>query len=133
MKIISKKLHKIYFIILFFLIPVITHARTELIPCGTQTNSNPCTFNDIFSLINNVINFLLFDIVLPLSAILFVYAGVKLMFSKGDPGAITTVKKIFSHAAIGLVIALSAWLIVKAIFVGLGVDLNNSLINLIGF
>ncbi|PIR68969.1 hypothetical protein COX93_03395 [Candidatus Nomurabacteria bacterium CG_4_10_14_0_2_um_filter_30_12] len=77
--------------------------------------SNPCGFKDIMELINTVIKFLLQDIVLPLAAIMFAYAGFELVTSGGSTEKKSKAKKIFTDVAIGLVIIVAAFLIIQTI------------------
>jgi hypothetical protein len=81
---------------------------------------NSCKFSDLITLVNNIINFILFYLAVPIAAIMFVYAGILLLFSAGDTGARTKAKGIFLHAVIGLVLAFAAFLIVKLLFSILG-------------
>lgn len=74
-----------------------------------------CGFNELMELINNVIKFLLFTIATPLAALIFVYAGFKLLTSGGSAESMTTAKKILKNLIIGYVIALSAWLVINTI------------------
>ena len=77
--------------------------------------SNPCGFKDIMELINTVIKFLLQDIVLPLAAIMFAYAGFELVTSGGSTEKKSKAKKIFTDVAIGLVIIVAAFLIIQTV------------------
>lgn len=103
-----------------------------LVPdCGVTTSttsggkektsvSNPCGFDDLMQLINNVINFLLFVIATPLVAIIFCYAGFLLLTSAGNEERMKKVKSIFFNVVVGYIIALIAWLLVKTILVTVG-------------
>jgi hypothetical protein len=91
-----------------------------LVPCG-GSEQNPCAFSDFFQLINNIINFLLFNIAFPLSALAFAVAGWMYLTAGGDTGKIKSAHEIFKNVAVGLIIALSAWLVVNAILTGLGI------------
>jgi len=95
----------------------------------TGSFKNPCDIKFLFMLIDNIINFLLFSVALPLAAIAFAYAGFILLTAAGDPGKLTTAKAIFKNVLIGLVIALAAWIIVKAILLGLGVSSDFSFLD----
>lgn len=99
-----------------------TLGKTEVSPRvdKTGTPKNPCNFNYLMTLVNNVIHFILFYMVVPIVVIMFVYAGVLLVTSGGEPGARTKAKGIFFNAVIGLVIALAAFIIVKTILITLG-------------
>jgi hypothetical protein len=52
-----------------------------------------CGFDQLMTLINNVIKFLLFTIATPLAALVFVYAGIMLLTSGGSSEKMTTAKK----------------------------------------
>jgi hypothetical protein len=71
-------------------------------------------------LINNVINFILYGMVIPIAAILFAYAGFELVTSGGSTEKRGIAKKVFTNVVIGLVIAMSCWLIVKLVLGILG-------------
>lgn len=81
-----------------------------LVPCTEN-----CGFSDVFKLINNVIHFILFDMAIPIAAIMFAYAGFLLITSGGETSKRTKAKKIFTNVAIGLIIAVAAFLIIKTI------------------
>jgi hypothetical protein len=55
--------------------------------------TKPCSWNDLISLINNVLNFILFKLAIPIGAIMFCYAGFLLITSGGDTEARGTAKK----------------------------------------
>ncbi|HUC88524.1 MAG TPA: pilin [Candidatus Paceibacterota bacterium] len=89
-------------------------------PVYEQVYKNPCNFDSLMTLINNVINFLLITIVTPLVALILVYAGFLMIFSGGSSEKVTKAKSIIKNVVIGFVIALAAWLVVKTILVTLG-------------
>ena len=107
------------FIFSMLIIPVFSFAAGGLVPCD-GTKENPCKFEQVIILINNVIDFILKYMVIPICAIMFAYAGVLLVISGGQDSARTKAKDIFTNAVIGLVIAFAAWLIVKLILSILG-------------
>jgi len=85
----------------------------KLVPCD-ETNE-PCNFNKFLDLINNVLKFVFVDLVLPIAAIMFAYAGFELVTSGGSTEKKSKAKSIFTNVAIGLIVAAAAFLIVKAI------------------
>ncbi|MCX6735575.1 MAG: pilin [Candidatus Parcubacteria bacterium] len=98
-----------------------------LVQCGTGEGpdaANQCGFNDIISLIQRVINFLLFVIAMPLAAIAFTWTGFQLMLasSQGKADGLGILKQRMFLIVGGFGLALSAWLIVHAIVAGLGVS-----------
>lgn len=102
--------------------------RTLVPECNTQVDastgkfSNPCDFGYLMKLVQNIIDFLIFDISIPLAALLFSYAGFLLVTGASSEENRGKAKKIFLNVVIGLVIALVAWLAVKWILWGLGYD-----------
>ncbi len=104
------------FIIMVLVSPATSLAqeRTALIPCGTDANPEQCTFTDFITLINRVIDYLIFYLALPLSAIMFAYAGF-LLVTAGGGEAKTKAKGIFFNVLWGLLLAVGAWLIVKTL------------------
>lgn len=111
-----------------------SNGNSGLVPCGTdkspiesttdasgkvtQTGGdilNPCGFDHVLQLINNVINFLLFVLVIPIAAIMFCYAGFTMLFSGGEASARTKAKGIFWNVVIGLIIAVGAWVIIHTL------------------
>jgi hypothetical protein len=91
----------------------VKHLKGEIIQCN---------FKDAMTLVNTIITFILFSLVLPVSAIMFAYAGFKLVTSGGSTEARSKAKSIFTSALIGLVIAAAAWLIIRTILSILGYD-----------
>lgn len=115
------------------LVPSPTHAAGGLfIGCNEEVISDsvgnfvafkdPCDFSYLMLQINALISFLLFKLAMPLAAIVFAYAGWLYMSSGGSGGQIEKAKGLFKSVLIGFLIALAAWLIVKAIMLGLGFD-----------
>lgn len=110
-----------------------------LVPCGnirveiTTTNTdtgaqsggdivNPCNFNYFILLVNKIVNFILFDLAIPIAAIMFCYAGFQLLFSGGNSGKMEKAKKIMVNVGLGLVLAAAAWLIIHLVSEILGYD-----------
>jgi len=88
-----------------------------LIPCGNtkadNTVSDPCTFGDLITLAQTVINFLIFKIAAPLAAVMFIWAGFLYLTAAGNEGQVKKAHDLFWAVFIGLVIALAAWLMVS--------------------
>lgn len=108
--------------------PGISSAQLKsLIPCsGTTTKgaeavteAGVCDFNALMKLVDTVIKFILYKMVLPISAIMFAYAGFLLVTAQGGE-AKGKAKSIFTNVVLGLVIALAAFLIVRLILAILG-------------
>ncbi len=98
-----------------------------IVPCQNLVDRNgvtvdPCNFPAFIKLIQNVMNFLIFDLALPLAALIFAYAGFLYLTSGANEHNRSKAKGIFWKVLVGFIIALSAWLIVKAVMMGLGYD-----------
>ncbi|MCE9585036.1 pilin [Candidatus Nomurabacteria bacterium] len=98
-----------------------------LVPCGTGRNADgsiptPCDFNYLIKMINIVINFILIALAVPISAIMFAYAGILMIGANGEVSKITQAKNIFTNVVIGLVFIAGSWLIIHAILSILGYD-----------
>ena len=99
-----------------------------LVPCtntptvnnGVVTYTSKCDFNAFLALVNTIVKFLLFDLALPITAIMFVYAGFMLVTSGGSTEHRGLAKKVFTNAVIGFIIAMACWLIVETILSILG-------------
>lgn len=116
-----KKLILIFFL-LFLCLPQITNAA-GLVPCGgsddlstpTINESLPCTACDLLILFQNVLKKAL-EIAFLIVIGSIVYGGFRWIFSGGNETSIKTGQKIITNAIIGIVIILTAWLIVNTVF-----------------
>jgi hypothetical protein len=111
-------------VLALLVVPILSFAAdTPLVPCGTSAHPAPCGFNDLMTLVNTVIHFILFDMVVPIAAIMCAYAGFLMVTAGGDSaGARKKAKDIFFKAIVGLIIAIAAWLIISTILAILGYD-----------
>ena len=92
-----------------FFIPLFAFAA-KLVPCEIN-----CGFKEFMQLIQNVINFLMFDIASPLAAIAFAWAGIIMLTAGGSTEKIKQAKEVFWWVFIGFVVALSGWLVVSTL------------------
>ena len=104
-------------IIVFFLAtPLVLFAAPfsgGLIPAECQgADPSQCGFTALLQLAKNIINFIIF-ISIPVAAGLFTWAGYLYVSAAGNPGQVTKAHGIFQKVAIGLIIILSAWLVVQ--------------------
>jgi len=123
-----KKFAKISIFLLIFAtltMPLLSLAAESLVQCGTQVDAsgkvtNPCGFTDFLSLVNRVITFVLFDLALPIAAIMFAWAGFLMVTAGGSTERVGKAKRIFTNVAIGFIIAVIAFLVVRTILALLG-------------
>lgn len=120
------------FLGLFLVSFSVAHAAASgLIPCGNDVQEgivqDQCTFNDLVTLAQNVINYLIFKIAAPLGAVMFAYAGYTYITNGGNESKIQEAHTIFLSVFWGLVVALAAWLLVNFVlefFLGTGSSFN---------
>lgn len=104
--------------------PLTTFAASSgLVPCGvvppgvvgkTYLIATECNLCDFGTLTQNIINYILL-ISIPLSVMLFAWAGILYFSSAENPGQIAKAHKIFTSVLIGFVIIVSAWLVVQTL------------------
>lgn len=108
------------FLILF---PLMAGAA-GLVPCGRGVNDSetpnideslPCTVCDLLVLAQNVLKFA-FEIAFLIVVGFIVYGGFRWIFSLGKEENIKAGQQIITNAIIGIVIILSAWIIVNTVF-----------------
>lgn len=133
-------LSSFFFLVFSFVLPITTLAQggvggdsvlniwrgTTGPPGGSEEQCNikgPCTFCDAIKVISNVVQ-LLFQVAIPIAVAMIVYGALRLMLSGGSPDQITKSRKVMTSAVIGLVIALSAWIIVNTLLHVLTGNLN---------
>ncbi|MFZ3011716.1 MAG: hypothetical protein WA060_01820 [Minisyncoccia bacterium] len=105
-------------VLLILIIPAISLAQEDsrLVTC-----TEDCDWTDLMNLVNTIINFILYKMAIPIAAIMFAYAGFKMVTAGGEAAhARTEAKEIFTNTVIGLVLAAAAWLIIKTILSILG-------------
>lgn len=104
--------------VLFF-VPLITGAQSSdsgLVPCGY--GDDMCTTEDAVDFANGLIEFLI-SMLGVIAVIALVYAGFRMVISRGDTGAWRKAKDMFTNIVIGIIIILAAWLVVDTILKGL--------------
>jgi hypothetical protein len=103
----------IVLILIFSFLPISAEAA-GLVPCGGGSGEPECSVCDLVTLADNVINFII-QLSFVISALLFAYAGFLFFTAGADPGKVTSARKIFTNAIIGIIIILTAWLLVNVL------------------
>jgi len=75
-----------------------------------------CTFCDFIQLGQNIINFLTQNVAFPLAVAFIIFGGVMMMINSGNPQKLKESQGIIFSAVIGIVIMLSAWVILNTFF-----------------
>jgi len=93
-------------------------AQDSLIVCATPPE---CSLDDLIATVNKIINFLVV-IAASVVAMMFCYAGFIYLTAGGDTGKAKKAKEVFTSTAIGFVLILSGWLIIKFVLQGFEAD-----------
>lgn len=91
-----------------------------LVPC----NGPDCNWASLLQLGKNILNFII-TIAIIAAGIMFAYAGFKYFTAGGNSSKVGEAHKIFFHVVVGLVVILTAWLVVNTILetlTGRGLD-----------
>jgi hypothetical protein len=114
-----KKIFFINFVLTIVCLPNIIYGADSIIP-SSACEGLDCEISDFISIIYHMVNFIIW-IGLLFSVIVFMYAGWTYMTSAGDEGKIKKAHAMFLNVVIGLVLSLSAFLIVQTIGNALGI------------
>ena len=87
---------------------------------GKDKKGKICGFKDAIALVDRIIQYI-FILVIPITAIMFAYAGFIYLTSGGNTEKLKIAKKIMLNVLIGIVVIMAAWLIVKTVVTSLGV------------
>lgn len=100
----------ILFIFFGVITPVVAFGQNGLVPC----NGPECNACHLVALSQNVLEFLIAVSVI-LAAIVFAWAGLRMVTAGGNEAQISAAKGMFSNVVIGLILVLAAWLIIDTI------------------
>lgn len=84
-----------------------------------------CGFPQLIELIHRAIQYI-FVLMLPITAIVFAYAGFLFLTSGGNVDRRNAAKRAMTNVIIGIIIILAAFLVVRTILLALGVDTSQS-------
>ena len=110
------------FIAIFILASIALPVSAQIVPACGADGTGPCTLCDFWKLGNNIINFLLWTLAIPVLTVVLLWGGATWATSAGSPGQVTRGKQIMTTGLVGILIALSAWLIVDTIIKTLAAD-----------
>ncbi len=91
-----------------------------LVPCGQSCDlpgtpaieDASCTFCNFFALIDNILDFIIFKLLLPVAALMLIIGGFFLLIAGGAQKHFSQAKSILTAAAIGLVIIFVAFIFI---------------------
>lgn len=112
--------------IFYFLFSVfVAQAAEGLVPCGPGLSTPECKWNDLLKLAKRIIDFAIYNLVFPISAVMIVVGGGFIMTAGGSTSRVTKGKEILTAAIVGLLIALLSWLIIDTIIKILAPDFES--------
>jgi len=79
---------------------------------GTTTEFVPCTLCHVFIVIHDVVNFFIFDIVLPVGVLMIVIGGILYLVGGNNPQQIALANKIFYNTFLGLGIIFGGFILI---------------------
>ncbi|MBL7155480.1 MAG: hypothetical protein ISS88_03210 [Candidatus Portnoybacteria bacterium] len=85
-----------------------------IVPCGGETQSD-CTLCHLWELASNIINFISFNLAVPMAVLLFIAAGIMFLISGGNQEKVALARSIFTNTIIGLVIIFASWLLIDTL------------------
>ncbi|NQV93088.1 hypothetical protein HQ403_01155 [Candidatus Kaiserbacteria bacterium] len=101
----------------FLVSPNASYAAEPLVQCG-GTGQLECSLCELAKLAERVINFIV-QVSFVIAALLFAIAGAFYFTAGGDPGRVSSAHKILKDTVIGIIIILTAWLVVNVILAAL--------------
>lgn len=81
---------------------------------------DPCTLCDLSILADRFTRFLLFNVMLPIAALMILIGGILLLTARDNQQQQTQGKAVFTYAIYGMIFAFAAWLIVSTLLATLG-------------
>lgn len=81
---------------------------------------DPCTLCDLSILADRLTRFLLFNVMLPIAALMILIGGIMLLTARDNQQQQTQGKAVLTYAVWGMIIAFSAWLIISTLLATLG-------------
>jgi type IV secretory pathway VirB2 component (pilin) len=106
--------------LLFLILNTGTAQAAGLVPCGGHGEA-PCTFCHFFVLINNIIDFVMIKLVPTIAVLMLIIGGVMFFFAGAKPDVLNQAKGIITSVVIGIIIILSAWVIVNTVLTKVGI------------
>lgn len=104
---------------ILILLTVLPHkVLAGIVPCD-GSKGNECNLGALGQMFRNIIEYSI-QVGLVLAAVSFAYAGWLFMSANGDSGKLTQAKNIFWRVLIGVILVMSAFLIVQIILSSLG-------------
>jgi len=110
----------IFLIGLLFLLLMPFSAAARLVPCGPRTGVD-CQLCHLFVLLDNILDLVMFRIVPVLASLMLMIGGIWYFFAGVSPEQKNKAQGIITSSIIGIVVILTAWIVVNTILVHSGI------------
>ena len=105
-------MHKLLYLVPLLLVLVPAEAHAQFGPIVPDIcKACPCGFGGVLAIVQNVMNFLI-AIGIIIATLIIIWGGILYVLSPANPENRSTANKMLINAIVGLLITLSAWLIV---------------------
>lgn len=92
--------------------------RQGIVRCGGP-DQPPCSVCELFHTANRIVNFSLFNLLVPLATIMLIVGGIMMITSGGSSTQLLRAKNLLQNVLIGIFLAFAAWAIVNTILVAI--------------
>lgn len=99
---------------------------SQLVPCGGP-GQHSCTICDFFEMTKRATNYIIFGIIPAAAAFLLLLGGSYLIWTKGDPGALTNAKAVIKVVIYGFIGVFAGWVFINTFFMAIGIAEWNGL------
>ncbi len=91
-----------------------SRGQPPIVLCG-NTDQPMCNLCDLYVLVRKIIDFLLFQLALPIAVIVALIGGILILVSAGDTKKLEQGKSALTNAVVGIIIAFAAWLLINTV------------------
>lgn len=92
--------------------------RQGIVRCGGP-DQPACSVCELFHTANRIVNFSLFNLLVPLATIMLIVGGIMMITSGGSSTQLLRAKNLLQNVLIGIFLAFAAWAIVNTILVAI--------------
>ena len=90
-----------------------------IVPCGWGDKPD-CNLCHLWHMGSNIINFITFNLAIPVASLLFIAAGVIFLISGGSEEKVALARSIFTNTVIGIVIIFCSWMLIDTLIKTIG-------------
>lgn len=110
--------------------PEVSGGTSGFILCGANGPAG-CTFTDLLTLVKNVLDFIIMDIIAVLATIVIIYAGIMTIYEGYQGKEVTKYKQMLGNVILGMIFAFGSYAIVKSLLLML-IDPSSTFFTVVG-